>query len=161
MKVGSQKARHSLTIIVLALSAAMLGGCRAISLRLYHPPTVELRNVAVDVGINGGSLRVVLLVRNPNFYALSTAGMRYQLLVGDSVQVAAGVDSTHRRVAANDSAIVELPVHVSWQGLSAAGSAIAAHRLVPYQIVGTITLDTPLGTHDIPVDQRGSFAPLR
>jgi hypothetical protein len=50
---------------------------------------------------------------------------------------------------------------VSWQGLSAAGSAIAASGLVSYQLVGNITLDTPLGTHDIPVNQRGSFAPLR
>jgi LEA14-like dessication related protein len=123
---------------------------------------VALRNVAVDgVGLTGGSLRVALLVRNPNFYPLSSAGMRYRLLVGDSVPIAAGVDSTHRRIDANDSTIVDLPVQVSWQGLSSAGSAIAASGLVPYQLVGTITLDTPLGPHEIPVNQRGRFAPLR
>jgi hypothetical protein len=140
----------------------MLTDCRAVSDRLYRPPTVALRNVAVDgIGLTGGSLRVALLVRNPNFYSLNTAGMRYQLLVGDSVTIAAGADSTHRRVAANDSVVVELPVQVSWQGLSVAGRAVAASGLVPYQLVGTITLDTPLGTHDIPVNQRGRFAPLR
>jgi len=120
-----------------------------------------LKNVAVDgIGLNGGSLRVALLVRNPNFYALSTAGMQYHLLAGDSISVAAGIDSTHRRVEANDSAIVQLPVHVSWQGLTAAGRAIADNGLVPYQLVGTITLDTPIGKHDIQVNQRGRFAPL-
>jgi LEA14-like dessication related protein len=149
-------------IVAIAVGVTMLAGCRAVSRRLYQPPTVALRNVAVDgIGLTGGSLRVALLVRNPNFYSLNTAGMRYQLLVGDSVPIAAGVDSTHRRIGANDSTIVELPVQVSWQGLSAAGRTVAASGLVPYQLVGQITLDTPLGEHDIPVNQRGRFAPLR
>lgn len=162
MRFVPAKATPRLTIVAIAVSAAMFAGCRAVSRRLYRPPTVALRNVAVNgIGLTGGSLRVALLVRNPNFYSLSSAGMRYQLLVGDSVTIAAGVDSTHRRISANDSTIVELPVQVSWQGLSAAGRAIAASGLVPYQLVGNITLDTPLGTHDIPMNQRGSFAPLR
>lgn len=162
MRFVRAKAGRRLTIVAIAFGGTMLGGCREISRRLYRPPTVALRNVTVDgIGLTGGSLRVALLVRNPNFYSLSTAGMRYQLLVGDSVTIAAGVDSTHRRIAANDSTVVELPVQVSWQGLSVAGRDIAASGLVPYQIVGTITLDTPVGTHDIPVNQRGRFAPLR
>jgi LEA14-like dessication related protein len=162
MKFVSAKARRHATIVAVAMAATMLTDCREVSRRLYHPPTVALHNVAVEgVGLTGGTLRVALLVRNPNFYPLSTAGMRYQLLVGDSIPIATGVDSTHRRVGANDSTIVEMPVQVSWQGLSAAGSAIAASGLVSYQLVGNITLDTPLGTHDIPVNQRGSFAPLR
>ena len=149
-------------MVGMAVCATMLASCREVSRRLYHPPTVALRNVVVDgIGLSGGSLRVALLVRNPNFYSLSTAGMRYQLLVGDSVTIATGVDTTHRRIGANDSTIVELPVQVSWQGLSAAGRGIAESGLVTYQLVGNITLDTPLGTHDIPVNQRGRFAPLR
>lgn len=156
------KGARRVATVTIAMGATMLAGCREVSRRLYQPPTVALRNVAVDgIGLTGGSLRVALLVRNPNFYSLNTAGMRYQLLVGDSVPIATGVDSTHRRVAANDSTIVELPVQVSFQGLSVAGRSIAASGLVPYQLVGTITLDTPLGTHDIEVNQRGRFAPVR
>lgn len=162
MTLVSPQITRRMTTVAMVIAVTMLGGCRAISRHVYRPPTVALRNVAVDgIGVTGGSLRVALLVRNPNFYSLNTAGMRYQLLVGDSVTIATGVDSSHRRVAANDSTIVELPVQVSWQGLSAAGRAIAASGLVPYQLVGTITLDTPLGTHDVPVNQRGRFAPVR
>ena len=162
MRVVSAKVRRRATIVVIAAGATMLADCRDVSRRLYRPPTVELRNVAVgSIGLTGGSLRVALLVRNPNFYPLSSAGMRYQLLVDDSVTIATGVDSTHRRIGAKDSTTVELPVQVSWQGLSAAGQSIAASGLVSYRLVGTITLATPLGTHDIPVNQSGRFAPLR
>lgn len=162
MRFVPVRAKYRATIVAIAVGATMLAGCRAVSRHVYRAPTVALRNIAFDgIGLTGGSLRVALLVRNPNFYSLRTAGMRYRLLVGDSVTIAVGVDSTHRRIGANDSTIVELPVQVSWQGLSAAGRAIAASGLVPYQLIGDITLDTPLGTHDIPVNQRGRFAPLR
>jgi LEA14-like dessication related protein len=162
MRVGSATVVSRAAIAGIAVVATLLSGCREVSRDVYRPPTVALRNVRVDgVGLTGGSLRVALLVRNPNFYPLSTARMRYQLLVGDSVVIASGVDSTQRRVASHDSTVVELPVQVSWQGLSTAGRTIAASGLVPYQLVGVITLDTPVGTHDIPVNQRGRFAPLR
>lgn len=137
-------------------------GCRAVSDYAWRPPVIALRGVRLEgFGFTGGMLRVALSVRNPNFYSLSTAGMRYRLLVGDSVTIADGVDTTHRRVAAHDSAVVELPVNVSWQGLTAAGSDIVRSGLVLYRIIGDITLDTPLGTHDVPVSQTGRFAPLR
>jgi LEA14-like dessication related protein len=162
MKYACSTVRQYATLAALATGAMVFVGCRSVSRRVYQPPTVALRNVTVDrIGLTGGSLRVALLVRNPNFYSLSSAGMRYQLLVGDSVTIASGVDSTHRRIGANDSAVVELPVQVSWDGLSAAGRAIAATGLVPYQVIGNITLDTPLGTHEVPVNQRGQFAPVR
>lgn len=162
MEFVPRPALRGATIIAVAALTAAVAGCRSMSQRLYRPPTVALRDVAVaGVGLTGASLRVTLLVRNPNFYSLRTAGMRYQLLAGDSIPIAAGADTTHRRVPANDSAIVELPVQVNWQALSAAGRTVAANGLVPYQIVGDITLDTPAGTHDVHISQRGSFAPLR
>ncbi len=167
----SSRPRHTRlrAIVSRALAAAALtavgmggAGCGAASRRLYRPPTVALHNVQVDgLGMTGAALRVALLVRNPNPYSLRTAGMRYRLLVGDSVTIATGVDSTHQQVAGRDSAVVVLPVQVSWPGLSAAGRAIASTGLVPYQIVGEITLDTPLGNHSVAVNQRGRFAPLR
>ncbi|HEY4133465.1 MAG TPA: LEA type 2 family protein [Gemmatimonadaceae bacterium] len=164
MRLTSARTTSRATLSALAIFATLLSGCRDVQQRAYKPPTVAFRNVVVEgIGLTGGSLRVALLVRNPNFYPVSTASMRYQLFVGDgdSTPIASGVDSTHRRVASNDSAVVELPVQVSWKGLQTAERTMAATGLVPYRIAGTITLDTPVGTHDIDINQRGQFAPLR
>lgn len=151
---------------VVAMSLVMMGatlsGCRAASQYLWVPPTVALRNVTVEgIGLTGGTLRVSLVVRNANFYPLTTAGLRYRLMVHDSVQVAQGVDSTHYHVPAHDSAVVTLPVEVTWRGLSAAGNDIMASGLVTYRLTGEILLDTPVGVHGVPVNQTGQFAPIR
>ena len=145
-----------------AVLTTLCGACREASRYVWKPPTVTLRNVRLDaLGIDGGSLRVALVVRNPNFYPLSTASMRYRLVVGDSVTIADGTDTTHRHVPANDSTLVELPVRVTWRGLSAAGNEMVSNGLVPYTVIGDITLDTPVGQHDVPLRQTGRFAPLR
>jgi len=151
-----------LLAVSMAAIGASVGGCRAVSRYVWVPPTVALRNVAVEgIGLTGGTLRVSLVVRNPNFYPLNTAGLRYRLLVRESVPVAQGVDSIHAHVPAHDSAVVTLPVQVSWRGLSAAGSDVMASGLVTYRLTGEILLDTPAGVHGVPVNQSGQFAPMR
>ena len=155
------RARHRVIVPGVVALAVAVSGCRA-SRYLYTPPSVTLQNVMLNgVGLNGGALKVSLVVRNPNFYPLSTAGLEYTLLVRDSVVVAQGVDSLHRRVPSHDSTVVDLPVDVNWRGLSAAGSDIVTNGLVTYRLVGDIRLDTPVGVHRVAVDQIGRFAPLR
>src|SRR5262245_21855730 len=79
MKLAFVAVSRRVTIVAIVAGAMLLADCRAVSRRLFRQPTVALRNVAVDgIELTGGSLRVALLVRNPNFYSLSTAGMRYQ-----------------------------------------------------------------------------------
>lgn len=153
---------RSLGHLAAVLLAISLSGCRAVSQRLWQQPRVALRAVRLDgVGLEGGTVRVSLLVHNANFYSLNTAGMRYSLLVRDSVAIAEGNDSTHRHVPANDSVVVELPLHVTWRGLSSAGQDIVTSGLVAYRLIGDITLDTPIGKHDVPINQTGRFAPIR
>src|SRR5438270_11176958 len=146
----------------VSLLATSVLGCREATRYVWQQPAVALRGVRLEgIGITGGTLRVAVMVRNPNFYPLTTAGMRYRLLVRDSVTIADGVDSSAHRVAAHDSAVVELPLRVTWQGLSAAGSDMVSSGLVTYHLVGDITLDTPVGKHDVPVSQVGRFAAVR
>jgi LEA14-like dessication related protein len=153
---------RTLRFLAAVLLAIPLGGCRDLSQRLWRQPRIALRAVRLSgVGLDGGTLHVSLLVHNSNFYSLNTAGMRYSLLVRDSVPIAEGSDSTHRHVPAHDSVVVELPLHVTWRGLSSAGQDIVSNGLVSYRLIGDITLDTPIGKHDVPISQAGRFAPIR
>ncbi|HKO15571.1 MAG TPA: LEA type 2 family protein [Gemmatimonadaceae bacterium] len=142
----------------------MLAGiaCSSAARHVFTSPTVAFRGVALDgIGPFGGRVRVALLVRNPNPYSLSTRSMQYQLFVRDSVPVASGQDTTHRAIAGHDSAVVTLPLDVSWRGLSTAATAVASYGLVSYRLVGNIVAGTPIGDRRIPFDQRGDFAPVR
>ena len=150
--------------IALLLAAAALASvaCRSAAKRLFTSPTVAFKGVALEnIGLTGGRVRVNLLVHNPNPYSLSTTGMTYRLLVRDSVEVARGEDSARRTVAGHDSAVVSLPLDVSFRGLSIAANAVAAYGLIPYRLVGDVTADTPIGQRRIPFDQKGDFAPVR
>src|SRR5438067_519592 len=77
------------------------------------------------------------------------------------VAVARGVDTLHRSVGGHDSLLVALPLDVSLRGILAAGNAVVGYGMVPYRLVGDITADTPIGSRQIPFDQRGEFAAVR
>lgn len=152
--------RRSLARVV-PLCAMLLAGCGA-EKALWTPPAVAFRGVALDgVGPLGGRMRVRLLVRNANPYALTTTALRYRLLVRDTVEIARGSDAERRTVAARDSVIVDLPLDVSWKGLQAAGGALATQGAVAYRLVGDVTLDTPIGARTVSFDEQGQFAPGR
>src|ERR671930_420137 len=120
-------------ILIFALPVV---GCSAAAKHLFSAPTVAFRGVALD-GITplGGRVRVNLLVRNPNAYALSTSGMTYELFVRDTVAVARGADTLHRTVGGHDSVLVALPLDVSLRGLLIAGNAVVGFGIVPYRLV--------------------------
>lgn len=145
----------------LVASGLLLAACDS-ARSLWTPPEVRFRGVALEgIGPLGGQLRVRLLVRNPNAYALTETAVRYHLFTRDTIAVADGSDAERRSVLAHDSVSVELPVAVSWRGVQAAGGALVAQGTVPYRLAGDITLDTPIGLHTVPFDERGQFAPGR
>jgi LEA14-like dessication related protein len=161
--VSSRRRRHPARRAAAAVATAALlaAGCKDVASRVFTQPVVIFRDVRVrGVGLQGGTVDVVLRVANPNPYALTATRATYQLLTGDSVEVGRGTAAQSYTVAARDSADVTLPLEVSWRGLRDAGRAALAGGAVPYRVVGTITADTPSGTHDFPIDARGRFAAL-
>ena len=144
---------------ILATLAAV--ACKDVANRVFTQPAVTFRDVRVrGVGLQGGTVDVVIRVANPNPYALTATRATYQLLTGDSVEVGRGTAAQAYTVAAHDSADVTLPLDVSWRGLREAGRAAIEGGAVPYRVLGTITADTPLGARDFPVDARGRFSAL-
>jgi LEA14-like dessication related protein len=161
---GARRGRAHTAITAAAAAAVVLllaAGCKDVASRVFAQPSVAFRDVRLrGIGIQGGTVDVVLRVANPNPYALTATAATYRLLTGDSVEVGRGTTAQAYTVAAHDSALVTLPLDVSWRGLRDAGRAALAGGAVPYRVLGTITADTPIGAHDFPIDARGRFAAL-
>jgi LEA14-like dessication related protein len=157
----SRRAARLGAAAALALAAAAPAACKRAADAVFARPTVTFRGVGLGaVGLGGGSLDVVLGVANPNPYALTATRASYRLLVGDSVEVARGATAAALSVAGHDSALVRLPLEVSWRGLSAVGQRALRDGTVDYRVEGEIVADTPIGEHAFPIDERGRFAAL-
>lgn len=155
----SRRPLRTSAIVLLLLLAAP--ACKDAVSRVFAQPTVAFRGVDVGtIGITGGALDVVLRVANPNPYQLSARRVTYRLLAGDSTEVGRGATTEPVVVAAHDSALVHLPLDVTWRGLRDVGRRALADGTVSYRIVGEIEADTPVGAHTFPFDQRGRFAAL-
>jgi LEA14-like dessication related protein len=142
-----------------ALHAAAAG--QAAVERVVSPPSAALRGVQVTgVGLNGATLAVTLALANPNPYPLTAARASYRLLSGDSTEVGRGTAAEPLRVAANDSAVVTLPLEVNWNAFGRVGRGAVRGGAVEYRILGEVVAATPIGERAVPLDARGRFAPL-
>lgn len=142
--------------VALALAATFAAGCRAVADRVFTPPTVAFRGAALrGMDAAGGTVDVLLLVRNPNPYALSAERATYRLLAADSSEVGRGEAADSLRVPARDSAVLRLPVTVSWAALGRAGAGALRAGVAEYRVVGEVRARTPVGTFPVPVDAPG------
>jgi hypothetical protein len=117
----------------------------------FRAPTTQL--VAVEVaglGLEGGALRLLLDVHNPNAFALRT------------LRIAVGIDlgSTHfgdvaltEEVAlpAGQTTQVRIPLSFSWTGVGIGARSLLGRGAVRYDLDGQLTLGTPLGEKVVPV----------
>ena len=103
------------------LAVLLVSGCSSLSERAFSRPVVAVRGVRVhSVGLTGGSIDVSLFINNPNPYPLPVQRATYRFALADSTEIGRGETATPFTVPAHDSAVVQLPVNVSWPGLRAA-----------------------------------------
>lgn len=146
----------------LAASAITLAGCSQIAKEVFTPPVVKFQGVRMGtLSLTGSTLYIQLGIRNPNRFTLSSTHAEYKLLVDDSIEVGHGATNDTSAIAAHDSASVTLPLDLSWKDLTRAGGGALAAGEVNYRIIGKINALTPIGTHDIPLDAKGRFSPLK
>jgi hypothetical protein len=130
--------------------------CDRLVQRAFQPPTAEFRGATLrSVGLGGGVVDVQLLLRNPNPYPLTASSASYRVFAGDSVEVGQGITNDTVVVAARDSALVRLPLNVTWRALNAAGRQALADGMVDYMVAGEVVGVTPVGDHTFPVKARG------
>ena len=137
--------------LVCALS---VGGCA--SLRPV-PPTVDFRGVALkDIALSGATIDVVLMVKNPNAFAIDVRRLAYSLYA-DSTLVGTGQPLERLQVSAGDSAAVRLPVSFDYRTVGMVIVQLVTMGEVNYRVKGDVTVSTPLGEFNRPFDATGRF----
>lgn len=149
---------HLRTAAVVA--TLLFSACDGIAERAFTRPVITVRGVKVrSVGLTGGAIEATLAIANPNPYPLPVQRATYAFTLADSTEVGRGMTATAFTIPARDSAVVQLPLDVSWQGLRAAARDAARDGTVDYRLAGLLTLDTPLGDPDVSFESVGRFTP--
>jgi LEA14-like dessication related protein len=150
---------RKLAIAVAASVAIGAGGCSVLGRQAFKEPVVNLRDVKIrGIGLNGGSLDVLLNVYNPNGYRLDATRLTYKVaLAGDSITLASGALDSRFTVQNNDSTTVTIPVSFTYAGIGAAGRSLLSTGSVNYHVLGDVTVGSPVGNFTIPYSSQGRF----
>jgi LEA14-like dessication related protein len=134
--------------------------CAGLGKGSFKEPVVTFKDVKLGgVGLTGGTVNIVLNVYNPNGYRLDASRMTYQLFV-DSLPLGSGAVDSHFSVPSRDSTEVDLPLHLNWSGMGAAGQQLLNNGSVPYRVTGDLTVGSGVGDFTIRYDRAGSFNSL-
>ena len=143
-----------------ALFAVSTAGCGKIAERAFANPVIAVRGVKVrSVGLTGGAIEVTLAIANPNPYPVPVERATYTFALADSTEIGRGETAAAFTLPARDSAVIQLPVDVSWQGLRAAARDASQDGAVDYRLSGVVTIDTPLGNPNVSFESAGRFTP--
>lgn len=130
-------------------------------------PDVRLAGARLGgFGLEGGLLYVDLSVTNPNPFVLAADQLSYDVDLRDPgtaddewIDVTDGIFEEDFGVAANDSAVVTIPVEFTYSGVGTLVQSIVNTGTFVYRVRGTVILEEPLRT-EIPYDREGTLTVL-
>jgi LEA14-like dessication related protein len=153
--------KRTLFVVMSCMGLAGAGACAALGRSSFANPVVELKDVRLKgVGMEGGSLDVILDVYNPNDYRLDASKVTYRLFV-DTAQIAMGEVNKLVTLENQKKTEVILPVTFTTRELFGAAAALTRTGSVDYRVVGDVTMATPFGSFTRPYEGRGRFDSLR
>ena len=163
---GTQRRRGSAVIgsgyirMVAIVLLTSVGACSAIR-ELFKEPDVQLQRVVLrGVGMNGGSLDLIVDVDNPNGFTLH----------GTKLEVGFDVEGQHLgdisyddefSVDENGKTTLTLPLTFGWAGVGSAVRAALGSGDLPYKMKGQVELSTPWGRKEVPFAREGRVALTR
>jgi LEA14-like dessication related protein len=142
---------------LMASLALVSASCGGLGRGGFREPEVNFKDVRVGgLGLNGGTLSIVLSVYNPNSFRLDASRLTYQLIV-DTLPLGSGALDKHFTVASKDSTDVELPLRFTWSGAGGAVRNLINNGTVPYRVLGDLTVGSGVGDFTIKYDRTGHF----
>lgn len=149
-----------LSLIAAVTIAGLAAACATLGRAAFKEPVVALKDVRVNgLGLNGGSLDILLNVYNPNHFNLDATRITYKLFV-DTIPLGTGAADSEFTVSQGDTTQVRLPLSFTWSGVGQAASALMRTGTVDYRVVGDLTVGSSLGTFTLPYDRTGHFSSL-
>lgn len=151
---------HRFFPVVMLMGLATTTGCARMARAAFKSPTVELKGVQVrGIGLQGGTLDVVLDVYNPNGYAFDVSRLTYAVMA-ESVQVATGEVTRRVKLAGKEVTTVTLPVTFGMKELNKAANVLLQRGSVEYTVQGEFTLATRFGSITRPYASKGRYDSL-
>ena len=148
-------ARRQLSFAVLLLIFA--AGCASLGRSVFATPTVELKDVKVrSIGLQGGTVDVILSVDNSNDYRLDATHLTYNLYV-DTLKVFSGDLTRTVTLEPRKKTEVTVPVNFSVQELVRATQVLGKTGGVDYRVEGVVTAVTPGATFTRAYTGEGHF----
>ena len=144
----SRSSRALLPILVLA-------SCATVQRLSFQAPTASLDGVEITgIGLQGGSLRLLLDVVNPNSYEIRTTRLEVGL---DLEGVHFGDAFLEDRVVLepNETTRVIIPMRFTWSGVGAGARALLASGSVRYVMESRVWIGTPLGDRTVELRNEG------
>jgi len=146
--------------ILLLGGVVLAAACSTLGKAAFRQPVVSLQDVKVTgIGLNGGSLDVVLNVENPNDFRLDATQMHYAVLV-DTVPFANGTTSQQFTVEGKRSQQVHIPINFTYAGVGQAGRQLMNTGSVNYTVRGDVIVGSPIGNFTVPFSQTGRYSTL-
>lgn len=151
---------RKLSLVAAVMVVGFTAACATLGRAAFKEPVVTLKNVRVNgVGLNGGSVDILLNVYNPNHFNLDATRITYKLFV-DTIPLGTGATDSRFTVSDGDSTQVPLPLSFTWSGIGQAARSLMSTGTVNYRVVGDLTVGSSVGTFTLPYDRTGRFSSL-
>ncbi len=148
-------------MIVAATMLVAATGCRTLARQAFANPVVEVKDVLVKgVGLQGGSLDIVLDVYNPNEYRLDATSITYKVWV-DSSQIATGALDRLVTLGEKGRSEIVVPVDFTFAAVQKALTLFAQRGVLDYRVTGEFTMATPFGKVTRPYSGKGTLTSFR
>ena len=141
-----------------ALTAVLLTtGCSFLKRQAFGQPDVTVADVRLaGLGVQGGTINVILSVYNPNDFRLDAEAISYRVLV-DTLQLATGVVDRRVTLPQKDSTRIAVPVTFGFREVMQIGTQLSQRGTLPFKLLGDVRVVTPFGSVTRAFSQSGTY----
>lgn len=131
--------------------------CASLAKKVFDPPQVGVERVELkSIALTGAELIVHVKINNPNSIGATLNYLEYTFDV-DGERLIRGQKNDKIAVAAKNLSVFTLPLTVNYAGLKAGISGALSKKSLPFNFIGKVVLDTPVGDLAFDLAEKGEI----